>query len=76
MQSPSDDGPDTRVVDNAVILLSLLVTRYYLSKHQAVYPSRIYRSLLMRITELIRRYKNPENGISFNDPGNDPGDCV
>ncbi len=66
---------DTAVVDNAVILLALLVLRHQLGTHQAVYPARIRKGLMMRVTGLIRRYKNPENGIEFNDP-QDSGDYV
>jgi hypothetical protein len=65
MQSPSDDSD--RVKDNAVILMALLVTRFHLSR-TTVFPSRIRKALSIRLADLIKRYKDPTNGISYEGP--------
>jgi hypothetical protein len=66
MQSPSDDSD--RVLDNAVILMSLLVTRFVLGRSGHAFSPRIRKRLAIRINELIRRYKNPSTGIEYDDP--------
>lgn len=67
MQSPGDEY-QASPADNAVILMSLLVARWYLQRHRAIFPSRIYKGLMMRLTELIRVYRNPFHGVAFDDP--------
>ena len=49
---------DSRTVDNAVILLSLLVMRHELRKSKAFKP-KIRKALLERTNQLIKRYKDP-----------------
>jgi len=65
MLNPNDDL-DQHVIDNAVILMSLLVTRFVLRKSPTL-PARIRKRLLLRLDDLITRYKNPSTGIEYND---------
>jgi hypothetical protein len=71
MQS-HDDEPLHDVVDNAVILMSLLITRFVMKKSGHVFPPRIRKRLLIRINELIKQYKNPSRGIEYDDSEQNP----
>ena len=57
MQSPDDDK--SRVVDNSVILMSLMLARFHLLRTVKAFPKPIHDALVKRITILIKRYKNP-----------------
>lgn len=66
MQSLGDDR--AAIADNAVILMSLIIARWSLARHKAIFPSRIRKAVMMRLTELIREYSNPARGVRFEDP--------
>lgn len=49
----------SRTVDNAIILMSLVVTRHLLTKWPG--DKRIMQRIAMRMDRLIREYKNPSH---------------
>lgn len=61
MQSPSDDPDDAdfdQQIDNAIVLMSLLIARTQLHKFKA--SKKVLAIVKGRIEKLIELYRNPD----------------
>jgi len=64
MHSPNDD----LIKDNALILMSLIVTRFVLRTNGSAFPPKVKSALHARLARLIKRYRDPSTGVSYEDP--------